>query len=305
MWLGPAKKTPYQAHRGLYHFRWFWDFSGGQMTNLGAHQIDQILYLMDAKGPTVVMSEGGRYALDNDDGDTPDLQDAIWVFPGKNGKPGFTMTAGIREANAGSGGDSLRGQIYAGTKGTLSLSGNYTVFSETKSDPVNDIPRFQGHPTGGPVYTQVPREPWLPEFAQAAGAAGAGGRGAGQGRGAGGGGAAGAGAQGRGAAPGAAAGTATDNRYGLTASGADPTMMLNERDWLDCMKSRNRPFCDVEDGHRVAVCCNLANMSLRLHRAVRWDPDKEEVVGDKEAAAMCVKPYRAPWDAALKSCIKV
>ncbi|MBZ5582443.1 MAG: Gfo/Idh/MocA family oxidoreductase [Acidobacteriia bacterium] len=299
MWLGPSKKTPYQAHRGLYHFRWFWDFSGGQMTNLGAHQIDQVMYCMDAKGPTLVMSEGGRYALDNDDGDTPDLQDAIWVFPGKNGAPGWTMYAAIREANAGSGGDSMRGQLYTGTKGTMSLAGNYTISSETKSNPVNDIPRFQGHPTGGPVYDQTPREPWLPEFAQSAAAGRGQGRGAGappaagQGRG--------AGAQGRGAG----AGVATDNRYGLTASGVDPTMALNERDWLDCVRSRNKPFCSVEDGHRVAVVCNLANMSLRLHRAIRWDPEKEVVIGDKEAAAACVKPYRAPWDAALRACVKV
>jgi len=26
LWLGPAPKKPYQAHRGLYHFRWFWDY---------------------------------------------------------------------------------------------------------------------------------------------------------------------------------------------------------------------------------------------------------------------------------------
>ena len=35
MWLGPAPKKPYQQHRSLYHFRWFWDYSGGQLTNLG------------------------------------------------------------------------------------------------------------------------------------------------------------------------------------------------------------------------------------------------------------------------------
>jgi hypothetical protein len=61
----------------------------------------------------------------------------------------------------------------------------------------------------------------------------------------------------------------------------------------------------VEDGHKVAVTCNLANMSLRLGRAIRWDPDKEQVIGDKEAAAMCNKPYRAPWDGVLKSLVKV
>ena len=81
MWLGPAEKKPYRAHRGLYHFRWFWDFSGGQMTNLGAHTIDQILYVMNVKGPTLVHSTGGRFVLE-DDGDTPDIQDAMWVFPG-------------------------------------------------------------------------------------------------------------------------------------------------------------------------------------------------------------------------------
>ena len=70
MWQGPAPKRPYQAHRGLYHFRWFWDYSGGQMTNLGAHLIDQIMWIMNVKGPTMVQSTGGRFALE-DDGETP------------------------------------------------------------------------------------------------------------------------------------------------------------------------------------------------------------------------------------------
>ena len=46
-------------------------------------------------------------------------------------------------------------------------------------------------------------------------------------------------------------------------------------------------------------------MSLRLGRAIKWDPDKEQVIGDKEAQAMCSKTYRAPWDGVLKSLIKV
>jgi len=314
MWQGPAPKKPYQAHRGLYHFRWFWDYSGGQMTNLGAHIVDQILWLMDAKGPTSVMSLGGRYALDDDDGETPDLQDAVWEFPAANGRPGFTLTCSIREASVGPQGISP-GQLYLGTKGYMNVTGNYQVSSERKVDPVNDIPRFQGHPIGGPVYTQVPATSWLPDSAVTAAPAGRGGGGAGRGAAAGAPG--GAPGQGRGAAPGgapgAAAAVATDSRYGLTATGADPTMVLNERDWLDCIKSRNRPFCEVEDGHHVQTTCNLANMSLLLKRSIKWDPEKEEVVGDKEAAAMAAglwrsktsHAYRAPWDAALRSCIKV
>ena len=303
MWLGPAPKKPYQAHRGLYHFRWFWDYSGGQMTNLGAHIVDQILWLMDAKGPTSVTSIGGRYALDDDDGETPDLQDAIWEFPGKNGAPGFTLECSIREASVGPQGMNPA-QLYLGTKGYMNVSGNYTITSETKVNAIDDIPRFQGHPIGGPVYPNAPRTPWLPESATTPATAG---RGGGAGRGAAPGGAPG---QGRGAAP---AAVATDSRYGLTATGADPTMVLNERDWLDCIKSRNRPFCEVEDGHRVATTCNLANMSLRLGRSIKWDPEKQEAIGDKEATAMAAgltrsgtsRAYRAPWDAVLRSLVKV
>ena len=93
-------------------------------------------------------------------------------------------------------------------------------------------------------------------------------------------------------------GVESDARYG---TGGEDTMAMNERDWLSSMRTRKRPLCEVEDGHKVAVACNLANMSLRLGRAIKWDPDKEQVIDDKEAAAMCYKPYRAPWDGVLKS----
>jgi predicted dehydrogenase len=263
MWLGPAEKRPYQAHRGLYHFRWFWDYSGGQMTNLGAHLIDQVLYVMSAKGPTQATSIGGRYALE-DDGETPDLQDAIWAFSGPNGSPGFTMSCAIREANAGRRDAASMGLQFLGTKGTMILAGNWEVVPENKIDPVNDIPRFSGHPAGGPVYSTTKPVPWI-EASKGGG-------------------------------------TESDPRYGF---GGEDTLAMNKQDWLNSMRTRKRPFCDVEDGHRVAIACNLANMSLKLGRSIRWDPDKEQVIGDREAQAMCVKPYRAPWDSALKSAIKV
>jgi predicted dehydrogenase len=256
MWLGPAPKKPYQAHRALYHFRWFWDYSGGQMTNLGAHLIDQIMFIMNVKGPSMVMSTGGRFALE-DDGETPDTQDATWQFPG------FTMNCAIREANAMRGDPAARGQLYLGTKGTLVLSGGFEIVPENKIDPVNDIPKFQGHPKGGPVYTTTAPTPWIEA---------------------------------------SKGGVASDARYG---TGGEDTMAMNERDWLSSIASRKPPMCEVEQGHRVAVACNLANMSLRLGRAIQWDPVKEEVIGDKEAAAMCVRPYRAPWDGVLRSIVKV
>jgi hypothetical protein len=87
-------------------------------------------------------------------------------------------------------------------------------------------------------------------------------------------------------------------------TGGQDTLAMNERDWLESTRSRKQPVCGLEGGHRVATACNLANMSLRLGRSIRWDPEKEQVIGDKEAAAMCVRPYRAPWDSALKNALK-
>jgi predicted dehydrogenase len=67
------------------------------------------------------------------------------------------------------------------------------------------------------------------------------------------------------------------------------------QNWLDCIKSRELPICDVEIGHRSASVCHLANMAVRLGRKVQWDPAKEQAIGDDEAAAMAARPYRGPW----------
>src|SRR5207253_11511365 len=68
------------------------------------------------------------------------------------------------------------------------------------------------------------------------------------------------------------------------------------RNFLDCVKSRQEPNSDLESCHRVAAVCHLANISLRTGRKIRWDPEKEEITGDADAATMLVRPYRKPWD---------
>src|SRR5579859_2294892 len=78
--LGPAPRRPYNPNRGIYHFRWFWDYSGGQMTNLGHHALD-IMHWTLGGVPETVASVGGRLCL-QDNGETPDTQDALFEFPG-------------------------------------------------------------------------------------------------------------------------------------------------------------------------------------------------------------------------------
>ena len=66
-------------------------------------------------------------------------------------------------------------------------------------------------------------------------------------------------------------------------------------DWYECIKSGKPPICDVEVGHRSATVCHLGNIASRLGRSIRWDPRKERIVGDPEAAKMQSYAYRKPW----------
>jgi hypothetical protein len=61
------------------------------------------------------------------------------------------------------------------------------------------------------------------------------------------------------------------------------------------LKSRARPNADIEDGNKTAVMCHLGNISTRLGRTLRWDPSKEEVIGDAEANRWLMREYRGAW----------
>ncbi len=69
----------------------------------------------------------------------------------------------------------------------------------------------------------------------------------------------------------------------------------HEREWLDCIKSRTQPSCNVNYHYRVDMAIQLANLSYKLGRSVRFDPKSEKIVGDKEAAKLARPVYRAPW----------
>ena len=68
------------------------------------------------------------------------------------------------------------------------------------------------------------------------------------------------------------------------------------RNFLDCVKSREDPYFPVDIGHRVSTVCHLANIAIERGTKLKWDPEKEEFIGDDGANAMRkVKPMRAPW----------
>jgi hypothetical protein len=66
-------------------------------------------------------------------------------------------------------------------------------------------------------------------------------------------------------------------------------------DFLYCVKTRERPFRDIEYAHRTATCCHLAGIAYELNRPLKWDAEKEEFPGDEEANRFLDRPKREPW----------
>ena len=66
-------------------------------------------------------------------------------------------------------------------------------------------------------------------------------------------------------------------------------------DFLHCVRTRERPFRDVEYAHRAATVCHLGNIAYWLQRPLKWDPLKEEFVGDHEANRWVDRARREPW----------
>jgi predicted dehydrogenase len=117
-WLGPAPKRPYNKNRGFYRFRWFRDYSGGQLTNFGVHYMDVIQWALGHDAPLAVTAMGGKFAVE-DNRDVPDTLEVMWLYPG-----GTLVTFSQYNANAAPAALNRAEIEFRGTKGTLYLRGN-------------------------------------------------------------------------------------------------------------------------------------------------------------------------------------
>ncbi len=83
---------------------------------------------------------------------------------------------------------------------------------------------------------------------------------------------------------------------GLLADGsdADSTSGL-VRNFLDCIKNRQNPFCTLEDGHRSTSFAHIANISLALKQRLEWDGNRERFTNSEKANELLDYEYRDPW----------
>jgi predicted dehydrogenase len=125
-WLGPAPKVPYNPNRCLYKFRWFQDYSGGQLTNFGTHYLDVIQWGLDKEAPRGVFAAGGKYAI-ADNRDIPDTLEVVWEYAGP------TLVT-FSQYNANSAPGNVRGteMEFRGSRGTLLMNegSGYVILPE-------------------------------------------------------------------------------------------------------------------------------------------------------------------------------
>jgi predicted dehydrogenase len=198
MWLGPAPWRPF--NKAIHPFSWrsFRDYSGGGMTDWGAHHFDICQWAMDMdnSGPVEIIPPDGKEVKLL----TFKYANGVLVYHG-----GYT--------GKGS------GIMFTGTEGKVDVSREHLITDPEKllKEPI--------HPGEVHLY------------------------------------------QSKG----------------------------HHADFLECVRTRQRPICDVEIGCRSVTVCHLGNLAYWLKRPLKWNPVKEEFIGDDEANRWLDRPKRAPW----------
>jgi predicted dehydrogenase len=67
------------------------------------------------------------------------------------------------------------------------------------------------------------------------------------------------------------------------------------RNFLDCVKSREEPWCPLEEGHRSTSFAHLANIALEVGGRIEWDAEKERITNNEKANELLHYEYRKPW----------
>lgn len=216
LWLGQAPAVPYCPERCHYNYRWWWDYSGGIMTDWGAHQLDIVHWALgvDDSGPLGVQS---RAVLP----DIPNGYDVPTSFTVQLRYPGNVPVEISPQ------GDRL-GILFEGSRGRIFVNRG-GVFGK----PYDDL---RDHP--------------LPDAAI---------------------------------------------RLNPHIGSLGTSWFQHLRDFMECVRTGRQPVSDVASQHRSTTACHIANISMRLGRALRWDAVAETFPDDAEARALLSRDQRAPY----------
>ncbi|MBW7990212.1 MAG: Gfo/Idh/MocA family oxidoreductase [Planctomycetes bacterium] len=207
MWLGPAPYAPYTKDRIHWNFRWIHDYSGGMLTDWGAHLLDGAQWGNDSEhtGPVSVEGKGEFW------------RDGLYNSA-KDFRIEYKYASGVRLIVT-SGTPSLR---FEGSDGWI---GNRGWRAKLQAEPKSILKSVIG-PNEIHLYTCKAGE---------------------------------------------------------------------QRNFLDSVKSRKDCYFPPEIGHRCFTIAHIGNISMLLGRKLKWDPDRERFINDKQANRMLSRFMRSPW----------
>jgi myo-inositol 2-dehydrogenase/D-chiro-inositol 1-dehydrogenase len=223
LWQGQTPDVPYIKERCHYTFRWWYEYSGGQMTDWGAHHIDIAQWGMgyDYSGPVEI---DGRAKF-------PEIPDGYNVAADFEARLVYADGVEMEILDTG-----RNGVMFEGDAGRIFV--NRGTVSGKPVEDLKDAPldreQFKLYPHDN--LTRPPRTGKL---------------------------------------------DAIINQMG---------------NFFDCVRSRQTPLSDVFSQHRSASVCHLANISMRLGRKLKWDPQQELFVGDDEANRWLSREQRAGYE---------
>jgi len=117
-WLGSAPEQPFTQDK-YSHWRWYWDFGGGAMTDLFAHWIDVVHWAMKTDAPRLAQTLGDTYLFDQ--WQCPDTIQSALRYPGFEVGYEGTMISSIDDG----------GLEFRGTTGTIKLTrSGFAVYRE-------------------------------------------------------------------------------------------------------------------------------------------------------------------------------
>jgi predicted dehydrogenase len=219
MWLGQAPRRPYVPARCHGSFRWCLDYSGGRLTDWGAHIIDLAQWGNNSEATGPVEVEGsGRFPPRDSLFNTAESFDINYRYASGVTLNVSTSTPGIR---------------FEGTEGWVGCTDGWRT-PVTASNPA--ILEAVIGANGVHVYRPsevIRRTDWY--------------------------------------------------RGG------------EHRNFIDCVKSRRPCYAPAETGHRSITIAHIGNIAIQLGRRLRWNPDTERFINDREADAMLSRTQREPW----------
>jgi myo-inositol 2-dehydrogenase/D-chiro-inositol 1-dehydrogenase len=247
VWLGQCPQVPYTPQRCHGAFRWWLEYSGGKLTDWGAHHLDIAQWMLGYENSGPVEIEGnGEFPL------IPDDFDPVGFFAGRSKLPnGFNTATQFEVTLRFANGSSMvathgpgNGILIEGEEGRM-----YVNRARLSGKPVEQLTKADRDWLAEEVvrlYRGKPIDPFD---------------------------------------------VATDGSN----TGRDRATGDHMRHLFACVKDRSLPVSDVFTHHRVVSSCHLCNIAMLLGRKLRWDPVREDFVGDELASALVARPQRAPY----------